>query len=428
MMSTRQDTISTFEERKEQLRQLHAEHEAAGKSVSGVVVAEKIGNSLIKGNLESAFDKPQDAQTYREQMQELAETVQRAEAVRNNVTISTVPPTTKLVPGKMIVINLPGNGTSLSDNDRNPLKEARVKVAAERGVSEFFDFIREDVAIKPQDCQTVGCYYSHKVNEMIDEYNERGTLHAGIEEFSNIFDDLISKDGKKINAQEAVRNMQNVVLRAQCFGTLVASELEEYLHIKLAVLGYTDKECAEILSAPTALFSSSPVALDRQPRFFKTVAYANAADTLIPTVKGSPDYKKVVGFKAEDVQSENRQLKTIEIRKNYQLTVCSSLDFPTLSDLREYVVQTYHLSDEVQINAHIETILKGHAFSAVSNPLNKDSIFMQTLRESVKNMMSKSVQQVSEHYYYRVGKLEKRPKSFDLPQLKAAQNQHSATR
>ncbi len=423
-MNKRQNIISSIEAQKERMRREREVRQKQGDAVSGVVVASKIANSISKGYIDSVFDTPTNPDEYQKLMQELTDSVQRAEKIRDNVTILTVPPTQKLIPGKLTVINLPGNGTSLTDNDRNPLSQMRVKVAAEKGVAQFFDFLKDDIDVKPADCQTVGCYYSHKVNELIEQHNACGILHEGIVEFSSIFDDLISKNGQKIDAKEAVANMQNVILRGQCFGTLVAAELEKCLYMKLAKLGYTDKECQQILSAPTAVFSSSPVAMDRQPQFFKTVAYANAADTLIPTIAGSPQYKDVVGFSKEDVASENRQIRMIQKAKNYKLLVCSSLEFPDMQKLRDYVAKTYHLSDEARIQAHITTILKGHAFNAVTNAIDEDSVFMKTLCSEVKKMMAEPVRQVVENY--RLGTLDFRPKIFDSPlyiQAKKAKKQ-----
>ncbi len=414
-----QKTSIALKKTKQDMQKEHEKQLLSGESVSGVVVASKIANAISKGYIDSAFDENFDATHYKQNMDELSKTVQLAERVRDDVSILTVPPVQKLIPGKMIVINLPGNGTSMSDNDRNPFLEMRVKVAAEKGVAEFFDFIDTD-KLKPSDCQVVGCYYSHKVNEMIEQYNAHGVLHPGIVEFSNIFDDLISKDGKKTDVDTVVKNMQNVVLRGQCFGTLVVAELEKCLYHKLAALGYQKDECHKILSAPTALLSSSPVAMDRQPQFFKTVAYANAADTLIPTIKGSPNYQKEAGFSDDEIASENRQFKTIQKAPNYQLIVCSSLEFPSDAELKEYVENTYHTSDEAKIKAHMDTIHKGHAFNAIANVIKKDSDFMQTLRLNVKKMMTRSVQTMVENYC--LGKIGYTPRYICSPKYRRVQN------
>lgn len=316
-----------------------------------------------------------------------------------DVSVLTTAPVDRLVPGKMIMINLPGNATSLTDNDGMPLDESKIKATANQGKSDFFEFInqicKDDVKMNSRNAQTVACYYSRKVNHLIEEYNETGKLHESFAPFADLFDDLISKDGKKINVEEAVSNMKNVVLRGHCFGTFVISELEQYLHMKLTGLGYNEAECAQILSAPTAIFSSSPVDIAKQPKYFKIVAYANCADKFIPTLKGVPNYKELAGFSDEDVASEKRQVKELKIdgKSNYRLLVCSSLEFPSLGELREFVADRLDNPTEAEIGKSIQTIYKGHAFSAISDILKK-SPFMKMLQDNVRKMMAKEVRGV----------------------------------
>jgi len=336
-----------------------------------------------------------------------------------DVNILTTEPIRRLTPGKMIVINLPGNATSLTDDKGNQKDPDQIKQASNDGLNEFFNFInstdKNEVLLKEENCQMVSCYYSKKVNDLISEFNETGQLHESFKPFADMFDELISKNGEKIPAEQAIENMSKVVLRAHCFGTLVTSELERYLHHKLAKLGYNDTECARILSAPTALFSSSPVSMDRQPQFFNIVAYANCADTLIPTVKNFPDYKEIAGLTDEDVASETKKIVTLqpEGKTNYQLTVCSSLDIPSDEELTEYAEK--HGKD---VETFIETVHKGHAFSAITNIL-KDSPFMKALQRTVKKGMKKAFSGVVQHY--SLGRLNSAQKG-----LEKSKNVHSS--
>ena len=315
-----------------------------------------------------------------------------------DVSILTTEPIRKLTPGKMIVINLPGNATSLTDDKGNPKDPDQIKQASNDGLNEFFNFInstdKNEVLLKEENCQMVSCYYSKKVNDLISEFNETGELHESFKPFADMFDELISKNGEKIPVKQVEENMSKVVIRAHCFGTLVTSELEYYLHQKLAMLGYNDTECAKILSAPTALFSSSPVSMDKQPQFFNITAYANCADTLIPTVKNFPDYPKMAGLSDEDVASNDKKVVQLqpEGKTNYQLTVCSSLDIPSDEELTKYAKE--HDKD---VEIFIETVHKGHAFAAITNIL-KNSPFMITLREKIRKNMSKAFTGVVRHY------------------------------
>lgn len=316
-----------------------------------------------------------------------------------DVSVLTTSPVERLVPGKMVMINLPGNATSLTDNDGNPQDESKIRDVANQGKRDFFEFINkfgeDKIKMTSRNAETVACYYSRKVNHLIEEYNETGNLHESFAPFADLFDDLISKDGKKISVEEATKNMRNVVLRGHCFGTLVISELEQYLHIKLAGLGYNDEECAQILSAPTAIFSSSPVAIEKQPRYFKVVAYANCADKFIPTLEGVPNYRELAGFSEDDVASEARKIKEIKIenKPNYRLIVCSSLEFPSLAELKEFVRDRLDHPSEKAIGLEIQKIYRGHAFSAISDILEK-SPFMKLLQDNVRKMMAKEVRNV----------------------------------
>lgn len=388
-LRTKEEMRSSFEEKKEQMREAKIARDLAGEKLSGVVIASKIAEAIENEGIDSCVTP--------ELGRELAETVQRAERETNDVEVLTVPPTERLIPGKVIFINLPGNATSLTDNDHNPLEKAKVKTAAMNAVDDFFDFIGEDGELKKKDCQCVGCYYSHKINGLIEDYNKYGAPHDGIEQFSHIFDDLVSRDGRKIDVNEAVSNMKKVILRGQCFGTLVASELEKLLHLKLAFLGYSHEECVKILSAPTALFSSSPVALDKQPQYFKIVAYANCADTLIPTLKGSPNYQEQAGFTDEEIKSEEFQIREQQLRPNYKLILCSSLDLPEVEDLAKRAKEGLKNPTQEKIDFRVSKMQNGHAFSAVAHPFKKYSPFMQKLRMSVHNAMSSAVSEIADY-------------------------------
>jgi len=321
-----------------------------------------------------------------------------------DVCILATTPLEKLKPGKMVMINLPGNGTSLTDDAGHPKNEDEIKTNAENGRSDFFRFVNgldfencadENMKMRRKDAQTLACYYSRKVNAFVEEYNETGELHESLKPFADLFDDLISKDGQKISVEEAAQNMRNVVLRGHCFGTLVISELEQYLHEKLETLGYNEAECARILSAPTAIFSSSPVDIEKQPKYFKVVAYANCNDGFLPRLKGVPDYKAMAGFSQKDVDSEERKIKEIKLenKPNYRLIVCSSLEFPSLVELKEFIRDRHDNLTEKEIGQHIATIYRGHAFSAISDILKK-SPFMKLLQKTVQEAMAEQVREV----------------------------------
>lgn len=323
---------------------------------------------------------------------------------RQDVYVLATTPLNKLKPGEMIMINLPGNGTSLTDDMGNPKNENEIKTNAENGRNEFFRFMNglhfedcpdNNIKMRRKDAQTLACYYSRKVNGFVEEYNETGQVHESLKPFADLFDDLISKDGKKISVEEATQNMRNVVLRGHCFGTLVISELEQYLHAKLETLGYSDTECTKILSAPTAIFSSSPVDIEKQPKYFKVVAYANCNDGFLPKLKGVPDYKAMAGFSQEDVNSEERKIKEIKLenKPNYRLIVCSSLEFPSLAELKEFIRDRHDNLTEKEIGQHIATIYRGHAFSAISDILKK-SRFMKLLQKTVQEAMAGQVREV----------------------------------
>jgi len=361
--------------------------------------------------------------------------VQNIKDKPQDVSILMTSPIERLKPGKMIMINLPGNATSLTDDAGNPKDEEKIKEIANEGKNDFFEFINQDtqsdMRMNTHNAETVACYYSRKVNHLIEEYNETGQLHESFAPFADIFDDLISKDGQKLSLKEATDNMRNVVLRGHCFGTLVISELEHYLFTKLTDLGYDTDECAQILSAPTAIFSSSPVDIDKQPTYFKVVAYANCADKFIPTIKGSPNYKKLAGFSDEDVVSDERKIKKLKMgnKPNYRLLVCSSLEFPSVSELREFIVNRLNNPSEKDIAREMQKIYKGHAMSAISNILKK-SPFMKLLRQSVREMMAEEVSSVvlmhriqSKVHGVKLGSIKPKPNKAAKQQWKTARKE-----
>ncbi|MBO4284772.1 MAG: hypothetical protein J5895_00890 [Alphaproteobacteria bacterium] len=391
---SRADTISSFEKQKNVLRALKAQRKNQTEAVSGVVVASKIAQSIEDGDVVSPITPKLGKQ--------LADSVQKTYLVQNDVDILTTSELKKFEPGKMVLISFPGNATSLTNAKGNPVEEKITKSAAQDGIDSFLKFIQNEVQIKSDQCEFVACYYSHKNNFFVEDFNERGIPHKSTEKFATAFDNLISKNGKKIDVDEAVKNMRGVIMRGQCFGTCIISELEQCLFHKLALLGYSQQECIKILSAPTALFSSSPVDLKKQPQFFRVFAYANCADTLIPTIKGAPTYQKLAGFTNEEIASRPCRLKTVHLRENFRLVLCSRLDFPDTAEMEKTVAKRLKNPDEEKIHQRVSTILKGHAFSAVTNPI-KPSAFMSELRAVVQKGMASSVHEVNS--LYRLEKL-----------------------
>ncbi len=400
---TRDEMLDFFNQQKDIFRALKLERNQTSDRVSGVVVADKIAQSIRDEQVISVVTP--------ELGRELSNSVQRHLKEKDDVEILTVSPIEKLPKGKLIIISLPGNAISLTNAKENPVEEKITKSAAQDGVESFLKFIENDVQINRSECEFVACYYSHKNNELIESYNQNGIYHAGIEKFATLFDDLISQNGRRIDAEQATKNMKNVVLRGQCFGTLVISELEQCLHYKLAALGYSQKECIQILSAPTALMSSSPVNIERQPQYFNVFAYANCSDTLIPTINGSTKYQNIAGFTDEELKSQKPLLKVVQYRKNMKLILCSHLDFPETSEMEKFVAKRLKRPNEQKIHQHVLNILKGHAFSAVTNPIKK-SAFMKQLHDTVMHGMSSGVGQAVTNY--RLQKLGKPLKHFNI--------------
>lgn len=394
-MTDRLTTLKSFENMKGKLRSLPRDERHADDKIwqekeaffsalnskpqeelkiSEEVIIARIKESMAEGWVN--FEDDKDEEAYQKHLSELRETIFRFERVKDDVEIRTVEPYQKLQPGKMILINFPGNGTSLTDNDGNPKDEKIIRESAKAAGQNFVDFVSESRHFGEDECQVVSCYYSHKVNSLIEGYNSKGIIDKGIEKFAGIFEDLISKDGRRIGLAEAKRNMGCVLLRGHCFGTLVIAELEKALRCKMMSLGYSKNDRREILEAVSVISSSSPVALDRQPEDFKVVAYANSADTLIPTIKGSPNYQREAGFSNEEVASEQRQVKEVSVRnrKRYQLFVCSSLEAPSEQELAQKYKSEHEEWEAARILKHIKQALNGHAWNALLGSSLKETI------------------------------------------------------
>jgi len=332
-----------------------------GKEIFGGILASRIANSKAEKNVSMADDL--SAEENENLLKELKKTMWRFENVKDDVEVRTAEPLKKLKPGARIIINFPGNGTSLTDNYGNPLEEEKVKNGAKEAAENFMSEYVKPTGIQKEEYQVVGCYYSHKLNGLIEDYNRDGSIAQGVKKFSKVFDDLISKDGHRLKATEAKKNMALVNLRGQCFGTFVVSALEKCLEEKLEDLEYNPNEIEAILSSVHAEFSSSPVDLDRQPKYFQVVAYANAADTLIPTIKGSPNYQEVAGFSDEEVYMSEHKLKDFKLRPNYRLLVWSSIDLPSKEEmLKKY--QAEYDTDAI-IEKHLKSAMNGHAFTTL---------------------------------------------------------------
>ena len=93
------------------------------------------------------------------------------------------------------------------------------------------------------------------------ERDEMGlTYKESVEEFTSKYIlPLVSKDGKKIDCNSAMRNMRNVNVITYCDGTLTAQISEAMMLQKMQEMGYTQEEC-EIIQSQMCLF---PIATDR---------------------------------------------------------------------------------------------------------------------------------------------------------------------
>ena len=155
--------------------------------------------------------------------------VQNIKDKPKDVSILMTSPVERLKPGKMIMINLPGNATSLTNDAGEPKDEEKIRELANEGKNDFFEFINQDsqssMRMNTHNAETVACYYSRKVNHLIEEYNETGKLHESFVPFADMFDDLISKEGQRLSVKEATDNMRNVVLRGHCNGPTLPSAI-----------------------------------------------------------------------------------------------------------------------------------------------------------------------------------------------------------
>lgn len=59
---------------------------------------------------------------------------------------------------------------------------------------------------------------------------------------------LISKDGKRIDCKQAMKNLRNVNILVFCDGMLLLQDIEKMMIEKMKELCYSEAECAQILS------------------------------------------------------------------------------------------------------------------------------------------------------------------------------------
>ncbi len=79
--------------------------------------------------------------------------------------------------------------------------------------------------------------------------DEKVTTEERVDEFvTQYLLPLVSSDSKKIDYNQAMKNMRNVNIMSYCNGTLLVQNIEKALISKMQELGYTDEECEKIQS------------------------------------------------------------------------------------------------------------------------------------------------------------------------------------
>lgn len=100
-----------------------------------------------------------------------------------------------------------------------------------------------------------GMIMSSKLRAKIDENSGPEELNPQYIEdlYHKVIEPKISQDGKKIDAEEAMRRLRKVTFVAHCHGGFVAVKLEELMQQKMAELGYSGKEKKQIQQQMTVI-------------------------------------------------------------------------------------------------------------------------------------------------------------------------------
>lgn len=264
---------------------------------------------------------------------------------------------------KILVINFPGSGMTFKNKDENKVKEGAKNTCS------------ATKSLLPQNKQSLNqafvctAVYENKADKAIKEYNEENNNTHSAEIFKQVLEPMIVEG----DYDKTLSNLNRVIFRGHCFGTMVIAEMEKLLEAKLEEKKFNKAQCQELLSAPQALISSPALQLDKYPKYFQTTAIVNNSDRTITGKeycgnKLKQELRGISGFKDEDLVSFNAQdifdkealpenipdIKIFEKKdKNLHLYICNRASL-----LREYEQIKESINKRIGLDCNDESYRK----------------------------------------------------------------------
>lgn len=106
----------------------------------------------------------------------------------------------------------------------------------------YAKFVESLIGVFKNDVDLLSMFYNVDYNDEYDRYLVEKEL------LRKLFIPLISKDGEKIDAFDAAKNMRNITMFTHCYGDKIATELMFILKSNLELFGYDEEESQIILN------------------------------------------------------------------------------------------------------------------------------------------------------------------------------------
>ena len=189
--------------------------------------------------------------------------------------------------------------------------------------------------------------------------------------FDEILWPLIQKKGERLSYKEVEKNFRKIVFRGHCMGSLVITNLGNFLVKKMKKLKYSKKEIFDLTYNIRAIFSSSIVLPHEIDANFNIFSFINLGDNELFKYAGFEWKANLLYMTGVRKMPDEPIVKTLKIN-NLDFVLLSGLfDDRIKAKLDEELEKAKVNNDKVMIRK-MEKVLLGHAWSLVPRPYDKN--------------------------------------------------------
>lgn len=209
--------------------------------------------------------------------------------------------------------------------------------------------------------------------------------------FEDILLPLMVQNGKALSKEQIIANMNKVILRGHCMGSLLVTNLGNLYRVKLSELGFSDEDIEEITKHGKAIFSSSIVLPHEIDGNYEIYSFINLGDNELFKYAGEDWRANLMYMTGAKHQPDEPIYHTLQANNIRFVLLSSHLDNAAKEELEQQIKEAVALGDKAKVRKY-EKVLLGHAWSLITRPY-KDlkgvtkayDIFKQMVKKALEN-------------------------------------------